>query len=133
VCGGGFDRYAGKDYSHRKAWMLERLATLSWVFAIDICAYAVMSNHYHLVLFVDRGRAKDWTAAGSDRAMAAIIWRTGTASEAERDRVPQIIETWRLRLHDLSWFMRCLNEHLALGPRRSILGGLHGEYSLARA
>jgi hypothetical protein len=32
----GVDEYAGKDYSHRKAWVLERLAQLSSMFAIDI-------------------------------------------------------------------------------------------------
>lgn len=52
----GYDEYAGRDYSHRKAWVLERLTQLAAIFAIDICAYAVMSNHYHLVLFVDQQR-----------------------------------------------------------------------------
>jgi hypothetical protein len=37
-----------RDYSHRKQWVLERLEELTSIFAIDICAYAVMSNHYHL-------------------------------------------------------------------------------------
>jgi hypothetical protein len=31
----GYDEYAGRDYSHRKAWVLERLTQLSWMFAID--------------------------------------------------------------------------------------------------
>ncbi len=39
-----------KDYSHRKARVLERLQIQPRVFALDICAYAVTSNHYHLVL-----------------------------------------------------------------------------------
>ncbi len=34
-----------------------RLALLVEVFVIDLCAYAVMSNHYHVVLKVDRGWA----------------------------------------------------------------------------
>ena len=41
----GVDEYARKDYSHRKLWVLERLRQLSSVFAIDICAYAVMTAY----------------------------------------------------------------------------------------
>jgi hypothetical protein len=43
--GSAFDRYADKDYSHRKVWVLERLKELSAVFAIDVCAYAVMTAY----------------------------------------------------------------------------------------
>ena len=39
----GFDEYAKRDYSHRKDWVLERLAQLTSIFSIDVCAYAVMS------------------------------------------------------------------------------------------
>jgi hypothetical protein len=31
------------------------------VFAIDVAAYAVMSNHYHLVLRVDAEGTKGWS------------------------------------------------------------------------
>jgi hypothetical protein len=57
----GFDEYAGKDYSHRKAWVLERLTELSSVFAIDICAYAVMSEPTIPFLFSDYLELVDWT------------------------------------------------------------------------
>jgi hypothetical protein len=40
---------------------VDRLASLVDIFAIDLCAYAVMSNHYHVVLKVDRVRASNWT------------------------------------------------------------------------
>ena len=40
---------------------MSRLRFLSYVFAIDICAYAVMSNHYHVVLHVDKDRAAGWS------------------------------------------------------------------------
>ena len=45
--------YSGKDSSHRKRWVVERLEQLSSIFAVEVCAYAVMSNHYHLMLHVD--------------------------------------------------------------------------------
>jgi hypothetical protein len=54
----GQDEFAGRDYSHRKHWVIDRLAQLAEVFAIEICAYAVMSNHYHLVLYVDREKGE---------------------------------------------------------------------------
>ena len=57
----GMDEYAGRDYSHRKEWVLERLALLTSIFAIEVCAFAVMSNHYHVVLFVDQKQARDLT------------------------------------------------------------------------
>ena len=71
----GFDEYAGKDYSHRKAWVIDRLQALSAVFAIDICAYAVMSNHYHLVLHVDPARAAAWTPEQIVEALGPPVWR----------------------------------------------------------
>lgn len=117
----GFDEYAGKDYSHRKTWVLERLKSLSFVFAIDLCAYAVMSNHYHLVLHVDRARARRlsheeiverWTRIFGTPVLIQR-WQQGIAGEAGRVMAERLIELWRLRLTDVSWYMRCLNEHLA--------------------
>ena len=57
----GDDHLTGKDYSHRKAWVLERLALLSEIFTIDLGAYAVMANHYHLVVRLDSERAASLT------------------------------------------------------------------------
>jgi REP element-mobilizing transposase RayT len=117
----GFDEYAGKDYSHRKEWVLERLSLLTSMFTIEICAYAVMSNHYHLVLFVDEKRAKSltreqvverWTSVfGTPTCVARYL--SGEALEAERELAESMIDRWRRRLYDISWFMKCLNEHLA--------------------
>lgn len=117
----GVDEYAGKDYSHRKGWVLERLAQLAQVFAIDVCAYAVMSNHYHLVVRVAQERAKAWSDAEVIEhwtrlfSRPAIIerWQQGVCDTSERDAAVKLIELWRRRLTDVSWYMRCLNEHLA--------------------
>ena len=117
----GVDEYAGKDYSHRKTWVLERLEVLSSMFAIDICAYAVMSNHYHLVLHIDQSRARAWTAQEVIERWTRLFslpvlierWQQGLCEAGEREAVEHLIELWRRRLCDVSWYMRCLNEHLA--------------------
>ena len=118
----GEDHVTGENYEHRKTWIVEKLKELSEVFAIKICAYAIMSNHYHVILQVDAEKAKHW-------ALDEVIerWRklfgggvlierylTGHCkTEAEREKVTEIVQTWRERLTDISWFMRCLNESIA--------------------
>jgi len=57
----GEDKYSGKNYNHRRQWVLDKIYLLSSIFAIDIAAYAIMSNHYHLVLRVDRGQGLTWS------------------------------------------------------------------------
>ena len=39
----------GDAYEHRRQWVEDKLLELAEVFCIDIAAYAVMSNHYHVV------------------------------------------------------------------------------------
>src|SRR5262249_39670413 len=94
---------------------------LQRMFAIDPCAYAIMSNHYHLVLHVAAARARAWTELEVVERWALsfripqIVRRylQKEASDAEVSRAQELIQVWRTRLHDLSWFMRMLNEHLA--------------------
>ena len=57
----GFDRTSRRDYSHRKQWLVERLKLLGGAFAVDIYAYAIMSNHFHLVLYYDPCAHDRWT------------------------------------------------------------------------
>lgn len=117
----GRDHYSGQDYEHRRQWGVERLATLVSVFAIDLCAYAVMSNHYHVVLRVDRGRAESWTPRQVAEHWMLLFsgsllvkrWLRDDTGETETLKALEIVEEWRSRLYDLGWFMRCLNEYLA--------------------
>jgi REP element-mobilizing transposase RayT len=119
----GFDALTRRDFSHRKAWLVERLRFLAAIFAIEVCAYAVMENHYHTVL---RTRP-DIVATWSDQEVA-LRWLKlfprhrdlqGTAlPPAEKDicalaDCPERIAQLRQRLSSLSWFMGRLNEYMA--------------------
>ncbi len=57
----GRDKRSGKDYSHRRRWLVERLLMLARCFAIEIYAYAVMSNHFHIVLHYDPNACLAWS------------------------------------------------------------------------
>jgi hypothetical protein len=111
----GEDPYTGESYEHRKGWVRERLRALATLFAIDVCAYAIMSNHLHVVLRVVVGRAAGWTDDEVARRyttlhpMAVASWEA-TLTRAQR---AELVETWRQRLCDISWMMRTLNEHIA--------------------
>lgn len=118
----GKDDFSGRDFSHRKAWVTERLSELTRAFAINICAYAVMSNHYHLVLHVDTGRAQAWSDQEVARRWAKLFslpllveryLKAELHIAAEIAVAQKVIAQWRERLCDLSWFMRALNEPIA--------------------
>jgi len=115
----GRDRYTRKSFDHRRAWVVERLKYLAGVFAIDVCAYAVMSNHLHLVLRVVAARVDRW----SDDQVVARVNRIFGAALAGVDDLPAVarretLAKWRARLASLSWLMRCLNEWLARHANR---------------
>ncbi|MET0037765.1 MAG: alpha-amylase family glycosyl hydrolase, partial [Candidatus Thiodiazotropha lotti] len=118
----GEDPYTGQNFEHRRQWVLDRLRELSELFAIDICAYAILSNHYHVVVHVDSKKAKswserevilNWTQLYKGHLLADRYLSGDAMTTAERVALSELIEEWRLRLYDISWFMRCLNEHLA--------------------
>ncbi|MRG36265.1 transposase [Shewanella sp. XMDDZSB0408] len=118
----GFDKSTGENFEHRRAWIDSRIVELATIFAIDICAYAVMSNHLHVVLKVDAGKAKLWT----DKEVL-IQWHKGfkgtllthkfvkgeALNEFELQTVNDCITQYRQRLIDISWFMRSLSEPIA--------------------
>ncbi|PKG58839.1 transposase [Shewanella sp. GutDb-MelDb] len=118
----GDDKYTGKNYNHRRGWVEEQILKLTEVFAIDVAAYAVMSNHLHVVLYIDLETVNNW----SDREVVEQWHKlfNGTAltqkfakgeviDECMVTALKHLIAIYRSRLSDISWFMRCLNEPIA--------------------
>ncbi|WP_379945847.1 transposase [Dyella flava] len=123
----GEDAYSGRSYEHRRAWVEERLLMLAECFAVGLYAYAVMSNHVHVVLHVDPQAANDW----SDEEVAErwvrlfpvyvdeVIDERLCLEKAQRlQGDPERMVELRRRLGSLSWFMRCLNESIARQANR---------------
>lgn len=133
----GFDAYSGINYEHRKEWVRSRIQHLSHVFAIDVCGYAIMSNHLHLVL-----RNRPEIAASWDHEEIARRWltlfpgrsdpQTGTEEEEKELKIkallcePEKLERYRQRLNSISWFMRCTCEWLARRANRE--DNSHGRF-----
>jgi hypothetical protein len=50
-----------QSYQHRRGWLEEMIIRQAGVLAIDVAAYAVMSNHYHVVLHINKNEADNWS------------------------------------------------------------------------
>jgi len=118
----GEDGKTGRNFGHRKAWIEKRLLFLSQVFAIDLTAYAVMSNHYHVVLHLDPPTAAEWSVEEViDRwgrvcrlpGDAQTFLSGGEIQPCQHADLMLRVNTWRERLGSMSWFMRFVNEPLA--------------------
>ena len=118
----GEDKYSGKNFNHRRQWLIDRVKLLATIFSIDIAAYAIMSNHYHLVLRVDRDTALSWSIDKVivrwyqlyNGAPLIDLYLNGQLTDkSSLAMVDEIVEKWRCRLYDISWFMRNLNETIA--------------------
>jgi hypothetical protein len=120
----GSDAYTGRSYEHRKLWIEQRIAALSECFAVAVHAYAVMSNHLHLVVEMAPDIAESW----SDDVVAARWVRLFPPREDSAGAIsakcmrliaqPDRLQTIRARLADLSWLMRCLAEPIARSANR---------------
>ena len=132
----GRDRQTGKDYSHRRHWIIDREEFLANLFAIQIEFRAEMANHLHLILQTLPRVAKRWSPREVVRR-----WLTATKmAKCLTDEVPppdpQRIERMardrkrvaklRRRLSSVSWFMGLLHENIA--QRANAEDGCHGRF-----
>lgn len=109
----GRDPVTGYDFEHRRAWIERRLQELAGVFAIDLCAYAVMSNHYHVVLHLNSAKLASWDEADIVERWQRLHRLPEGFDAADRAVQLRLVAVWRERLGSLSWFMKCVNEPLA--------------------
>ncbi len=113
----GYDTRTGRDYSHRKRWLVERMLSLARCFAVEVDAYAVMSNHFHVVVHYDPKACESW----SDEEVAAR-WvdafppkERGLVAEERKPEAQELmlgdparLEKARRTLGSLSCFMKHL-------------------------
>ncbi|OHU93751.1 transposase, partial [Pseudoalteromonas byunsanensis] len=118
----GEDKFTGKSYEHRRGWVEQRLLFLAQIFCIDVCAFAVMSNHTHVVLYIDDKKAQRlsdkaillrWHKLFKGSKIALMYLQGVCLDKGQRFFLNQEIKEYRTRLSSISWFMRVLNEHIA--------------------
>ena len=110
----GVDPLTGADHEQRKQVVEARIRQLGEIFAVGIYAYAVMSNHLHVVLAVEPEAAAHWSDDQvAQRWLRLFPVRDAERYEARRSALLATIDRYRERLTDLSWFMKCLDEHIA--------------------
>jgi REP element-mobilizing transposase RayT len=121
----GFDRQARKNYEHRKDWLEKRLHYLAQYFAVAIDAYAIMSNHFHLVVYFDPQECNRWSVEEvADRWLAAFPPRLSAQSTADQQaivslhremllQIPERLVHARQTLGSLSMFMKHLKQPIA--------------------
>ena len=124
----GRDDYTGRSFEHRKEWVRSRLRVLSEAFALDICAFSIMSNQLHFILRTRPDLVKALSDEEAARRRLSIFPKSKDSSGETRvpdkreirilARDKSITPELKRRLSSVSWFMRCLNEYIAAGPTR---------------
>ena len=111
-----------QSFEYRRGWIADRIKQLSVIYTIDTAAYAVMSNHYHIVVNIDAERASELSDADMIERWLNLFKAPPLllrhmveplTNQAELDVVNELVQKWRSRLCDISWYMRTLNEHIA--------------------
>ena len=126
----GNDKRGRKKYDHRKDWLVERLFHLAKCFAVEIDGFAIMSNHFHLVVYYDplacyswddAEVARRWTQAFPPRVSPDRPQELEALQEIEREALMQDavqLERRRLSLGNLSSFMQHLKQPIAWKANR---------------
>ena len=119
----GYDPVTRKNYNYRKKWIYQRLAELARIFAVDACVFAILSNHFHLLLRNRVDLASQW----SDEEVVRRWWQLcperrdehGNPAEPTAVEIASLVcdaervAELRKRLSSISTFMQYLNQWIA--------------------
>ena len=118
----GEDRFTGRSFEHRRKFIESELLRLGQVFFLEVVAYAVMSNHYHVVLFIDQSAQGEatthdvvgrWHQIHKGNPVSEKFVNNEPLDKHEREQLDTYVDLWRSRLGSISWYMRVLNEKVA--------------------
>ena len=120
----GVDRASGRSFEHRRQWIEDRVVALCELFAVSLHAYAVMSNHFHVVVELVPDAAATWTDTDVAQRWVRLFPVRSADADVDARRIqallanPERLAVLRRRLCDLGWFMRCINEPIARRANR---------------
>ncbi len=118
----GYDPVTGVDFDYRRRWVEDKIHELGKLFAVSVYSYAIMDNHYHIVLAVEPARARRWTDEEvAERWLKVCPGRkprkpdpaSDDTRKAELLADPARLSEMRSRLCSLSWFMSQINGPIA--------------------
>ncbi len=118
----GKDPESGQDFNYRRQWIENRILELAKSFAIEVYSYAVMQNHYHLVVYSDPKLPESWSDLEvANRWLCAFPGKLNNPKFKQQRELrlqaivadPDLLSKYRERLGSLSWLMRCINEPIA--------------------
>lgn len=119
----GQDAVTGNNYEYRREWIRHRFEFLTEHMAVEALGYAILSNHFYIVLRNRPDVVNDW----SDDEIARRWWslcpgrRNKDKSPAKPTKLElqalkgdkEKVAEYRKRLSSVSWFMRFVAENIA--------------------
>ena len=132
----GYDRKTKKNYNHRKKWIEDRMAQLAPNFTLNIHAYTIMSNHFHLVVEYDPKGSSEWSDQETAERWYNVYPPTladGSVDEGLKEfLIEDMLENKKLLLKarsdlsSISLFMQLLKQPIA--RRANLEDGVTGHF-----
>jgi len=143
----GFDSLTGRDFGHRKSWVVEQFQRVSRYMAMMILDFAVMDNHLHVMLWTRPDLVRRMSNREVVLRWCYLCWTAGLTEEerrrkgarASRPKEKQIralladkemVAEYRQRLSSISWLMRLVSQALARQANRE--SGKRGKFFAGR-